>query len=146
MVQTCRHRLSENTILCQYMTTQVITNTHTHTHEWAGQNEYARTYVILLVCKVLNKYWPKSPLFLAWRDKFRSKPVMERSSLSLLVRMLSISTGSMRCCSRATRLSTEAHCGTKRKTQFRDESDFYYWIWMWLMLYSLSCLQLWCSA
>lgn len=57
-----------------------------------------------------------SPLSLAWRDRFRRKPVRERSSRSLLVRMRSISTGNMRSCSRATWLRTDAHCSTKRQT------------------------------
>lgn len=38
----------------------------------------------------------------------------ERNSRSLLVRSRSSSTGSMRSCSRATWLSTEAHCRTTR--------------------------------
>lgn len=53
---------------------------------------------------------PMSDLSLAWRDRFRSKPVIDRSSRSLLVRSRSISTGSMCSCSRATWLSTSAHC------------------------------------
>lgn len=53
-------------------------------------------------------------LSLACRDIFRRKPVRERSSRSLLVRRRSRITGSMRSCSRATRLSTDAHCRTQR--------------------------------
>lgn len=53
-------------------------------------------------------------LSLACRDIFRRKPVRERSSRSLLVRRRSRMTGSMRSCSIATRLSTEAHCRTAR--------------------------------
>lgn len=53
-------------------------------------------------------------LSLACRDIFRRKPVRERSSRSLLVRRRSSITGSMRSCSRATQLSTEAHCRTQR--------------------------------
>jgi len=55
-------------------------------------------------------------LSLAWRDRFRRRPVRERSSRSLLVRRRSSSTGRMRSCSRATRLSTEAHCRATRDT------------------------------
>lgn len=99
------------------------------------------------------KDWPMSFLSLAWRDRFRRKPVRERSSRSLLVRMRSSSTGSMRSCSRATRLSTEAHCRTRRERQFKCETKGDYCVWM---LYRRpdscaaqclpSCLQLWCSA
>lgn len=56
-------------------------------------------------------------LSLACRDRFRRKPVRERSSRSLLVRRRSSSTGSTRSCSRATRLSTEAHCRTERERE-----------------------------
>lgn len=100
------------------------------------------------------KDWPMSFLSLAWRDRFRRKPVRERSSRSLLVRRRSSSTGSMRSCSRDTRLSTEAHCRTRREKemiQMWDQLDYYIPV-----LYkrpdscaaqcSPSCLQLWCSA
>lgn len=88
-------------------------------------------------------------LFLAWRDRFRRKPVRERSSRSLLVRMRSSTTGSMRSCSNATRLSTEAHYRTKTKRQFKywTELDCCMWKCLQKNWWALpSCLQQWCSA
>lgn len=55
-------------------------------------------------------------LSLACRDIFRRNPVRERSSRSLLVRRRSSITGSMRSWSRATRLSTDAHCRTETQS------------------------------
>lgn len=62
-------------------------------------------------------YLQKSFLSLACLDRFRRKPVSERNSRSLLVRCRrSCSTGSMRSCSRATWLSTDAHCRDEQET------------------------------
>lgn len=60
-------------------------------------------------------YLHKSFLSLACLDRFRSKPVSERNSRSLVVRSRSSSTGRMRSCSNATWLSTDAHCKDERE-------------------------------
>lgn len=65
-----------------------------------------------------------SPLSSAWRDRFRRKPVRERSSRSLLVRSRPRSTDSMRSCFRATWLSTEAHCRTRGQIKYRSNLDW----------------------
>lgn len=86
-------------------------------------------------------------LSLAWRDRFRRRPVRERSSTSLLVRRWSSSTGRTRSCSRATWLSTAAHCTTKSETvEIQDSLWLLHLNELWWMYYSPSCLQLWCSA
>ena len=51
-----------------------------------------------------------SSLFLELRDRFRMRPVSERSWWWSAVRTRSSSGFSMRSCSRASRLSTPAHC------------------------------------
>lgn len=90
-----------------------------------------------------------SPLSSAWRDRFRRRPVRERSSSSLLVRSRSSSTGSKRSCFRATWLSTEAHCRTKRQFKYGSNLDCCIWTLLqdnsWTRCLP-SCLQLWCSA